>query len=64
MGKINKEWHLEHPMARKPNADQRLEWHLEHLKHCTCRTGLPKSVLETMAERGMSVPENATPVPD
>ena len=59
MGKINAEWHKDHPMPKNPTADQRLEWHLEHLKMCGCRKDLPKSVLKTMEERGIPVPESA-----
>lgn len=32
--KINKEWHLAHPMPKNPTQEQRLKWHLEHSKHC------------------------------
>ncbi len=35
--KINKEWHLAHPMPKNPTFDQRVEWHLEHQKNCACR---------------------------
>jgi hypothetical protein len=58
MGKINAEWHKANPMPKNPSADQRLDWHLEHLKHCQCRTDLPKSVLKTMEERGIPLPES------
>jgi hypothetical protein len=59
MGALNREWHEGHVMPKNPTPDQRLEWHIEHLKHCACRTDLPKSVLKTMEERGIPVPENA-----
>jgi hypothetical protein len=35
--KINKEWHLAHPMPKNPTEEQRLDWHIEHAKHCHCR---------------------------
>jgi hypothetical protein len=60
VNKINAEWHNANRMPKNPTEDQRLEWHLEHLKHCGCRTDLPKSVLKTMEERGIPVPESAT----
>ena len=59
MGKINADWHKANPMPKNPTADQRLDWHLEHLQFCACRTDLPKSVLKTMEERGIAVPESA-----
>jgi hypothetical protein len=59
MSKINAEWHNANRMPRNPTEDQRLAWHLEHLRHCQCRTDLPKSVLKTMDERGIPVPESA-----
>jgi len=35
--KLNKEWHLAHPMPKNPSFEQRVKWHLEHQKHCRCR---------------------------
>jgi len=35
--KLNKEWHLAHPMPKKPTLEQRIEWHVQHARHCHCR---------------------------
>ena len=35
--KINKEWHLLHPMPENPTLEQRIAWHIGHTKHCKCR---------------------------
>lgn len=51
MGKINAEWHKANPMPRNATLDQRVTWHLEHLKHCACRTDLPKSVTAEVKRR-------------
>jgi hypothetical protein len=59
MGQINRDWHLANPMPKKPTEDERLNWHLQHLKHCGCRTELPKSIVKLMAERGLAVPSMA-----
>ena len=40
--KLNREWHLAHPMPKKPTIMQRIEWHIEHSKHCRCREIPPK----------------------
>ena len=53
------EWHRANRMPKNPSEDERLEWHLAHLKHCQCRTDLPKSVLATMEKRGIPIPEVA-----
>jgi len=51
--KINKEWHLKHPMPKNANIEQRIEWHLAHQKHCSCRSISGKLALE-MKKRGIS----------
>jgi hypothetical protein len=35
--KLNKEWHLSHPMPKNPSFEQRVEWHKLHQKSCDCR---------------------------
>ena len=45
--KLNKEWHLAHPMPKNPTQQQRIEWHIEHAKNCSCREippGLAKEI--------------------
>lgn len=53
--KINKEWHLAHPMPKNANLDQRIQWHLEHMKNCQCRKDLPPRLKEEMKKRGVEV---------
>jgi hypothetical protein len=45
--KLNKEWHLAHPMPKNPTQQQRIEWHIEHAKNCNCR-GIPVKLKEEM----------------
>lgn len=52
--KINKEWHEKHVMPKNPTFEERLEWHREHQKHCNCRPGFPKKLLEEMKKRGIT----------
>ncbi|MFY7838676.1 MAG: hypothetical protein ACOVP7_00315 [Lacibacter sp.] len=35
--KLNKEWHLQHPMPKNASLDERIAWHIAHAKHCACR---------------------------
>lgn len=48
--KINREWHLKHPMPKKPTLDQRIEWHLEHNRRCGCRE-IPESIVSEIKKR-------------
>jgi len=43
--KINKAWHLENPMPKKPTLEQRVTWHKAHQLNCGCRP-VPKSLEE------------------
>ena len=43
--KINREWHLTHPMPKHPTEDERLRWHLEHAKNCKCRP-IPQKLID------------------
>lgn len=52
ISKLNKEWHLAHPMPKNATVDQRIAWHLEHRKHCACRD-IPESLKAEMARRGI-----------
>ena len=49
--KLNKEWHLSHPMPKNPTFDQRVKWHLEHQKHCACRK-IPAKLAGEMKKQG------------
>lgn len=53
--KINKEWHLAHPMPPKATLNERIAWHLEHTKHCNCRELSPK-LKEEMKKRKIKIP--------
>ena len=35
--RINRGWHLAHPMPPRATREQRIEWHLEHSQNCSCR---------------------------
>jgi len=48
--KINKEWHLSHPMPKHASTEERIEWHIAHLKNCNCR-GIPGKLLQEMKKR-------------
>jgi len=50
--KINKEWHLAHPMPKNPTFEQRVEWHLEHKKNCGCRP-IEGKLAQEMKMRGI-----------
>lgn len=49
--KLNREWHLAHPMPTNPTLDERIQWHLEHRKNCKCRTDLPESIKKELRKR-------------
>lgn len=48
--KLNKEWHLKHPMPEKATLEQRIAWHIEHAKHCACRS-VPDKLKEEIRKR-------------
>ena len=48
--KLNKEWHLKHPMPENATLEQRIAWHLEHKKNCACRD-IPEKLKKEMAKR-------------
>ena len=50
--KINKEWHLAHPMPKNPTLLQRIAWHINHAKQCACRP-IPEKLKEEMERRKM-----------
>ena len=52
--KLNKEWHLGHPMPPKPTEAQRLAWHIEHAKNCQCHP-MPAKLVEKL-KKGTSIP--------
>jgi len=53
--KINKEWHLQNRMPKKPTIEQRIEWHLQHAMHCQCRE-ISGKLLEEMKKRNIDIP--------
>ncbi|QEH41454.1 hypothetical protein [Chitinophaga sp. XS-30] len=52
--KINKTWHLKHPMPPNPTTDQRIEWHIAHQQNCSCRK-IPGKLAEEMKKRGIKI---------
>jgi nucleotide-binding universal stress UspA family protein len=53
--KLNREWHLSHPMPKNPTLEQRIQWHLEHLRNCSCRTDLPPKLKAEMKKRNIKI---------
>ncbi|WP_055046699.1 hypothetical protein [Devosia sp. A16] len=53
--KINREWHLAHPMPRNASLEQRLEWHAEHEVNCGCRE-MPSAIRKELEARGLIAP--------
>jgi hypothetical protein len=53
--KLNKEWHLTHPMPKNPSLQQRIEWHIEHSKNCSCRK-IPETLKVTMKKLKIKMP--------
>ncbi len=45
--KLNKEWHVKHPMPKNPTPEQRIAWHVEHAKNCACRD-MPDSIKKAL----------------
>lgn len=54
ISKLNKEWHLAHPMPKNPTPDQRIEWHLAHKQNCACRD-IPEKLKQEMSDRGIKI---------
>ena len=54
--RLNKEWHLAHPMPKNPSLEQRIEWHLAHLQHCNCRRELPEKLKAEMKKLKIKIP--------
>jgi len=50
-GRINAEWHSEHPMPKSPTKAERVEWHLEHSEMCGCRPVPPGLAAGVMAAK-------------
>jgi hypothetical protein len=55
--RLNKEWHVAHPMPKNPSLQQRIEWHLEHSKNCACRE-IPGKLKEEMKKLKIKIPES------
>lgn len=53
--KLNREWHLEHKLARTATLEERLHWHLAHAANCGCRE-MPPSIRKELEARGLVVP--------
>jgi hypothetical protein len=52
--KLNKEWHLAHPMPKKATLEQRIAWHLDHAINCNCHK-MPAKLTEKL-QKGISLP--------
>ena len=52
--KLNKEWHLRHPMPENPTLEQRIAWHIDHARHCGCRE-MPANIREIIKQRKISL---------
>lgn len=50
--KLNRVWHLAHPMPKNPSFEERVEWHIAHQKNCACRP-VPGRLAEEMKKRGI-----------
>jgi hypothetical protein len=48
-GKLNAEWHKEHPMPKNPTMAERVEWHFAHSDMCGCRPVPPSLVADVAA---------------
>ena len=57
VSKLNKEWHLAHPMPKNATMAQRIAWHLEHQQHCRCRDIPEKLKLEIAKGSSLKPPE-------
>ena len=55
--RLNKEWHLAHPMPKNPSLQQRIEWHIEHFKNCNCRHDIPEKLKEEMKRLKIKIHE-------
>jgi hypothetical protein len=53
--KLNREWHLEHPMPSKPTLEERIHWHLAHAANCSCRE-IPPGIRKELEARGLTIP--------
>jgi len=53
--RLNKEWHLAHPMPKNPTLQQRIDWHSEHAKHCGCRE-ISGTIKKEMKKLGIGIP--------
>jgi hypothetical protein len=56
--RLNKEWHLAHPMPKNPSLQQRIEWHTEHFKNCNCRHDIPEKSKEEMKKLKIKIPSS------
>ncbi len=48
--KLNKEWHLSHPMPKNPTLEQRIKWHIEQARQCACRE-IPVTIKKEIEKR-------------
>lgn len=52
---LNRDWHLAHPMPKRPTEAERIAWHRAHAAACGCRP-IPPRLLERMRALGIEPP--------
>ena len=53
--KLNREWHLQHKLARNASLEERINWHMLHAENCQCRE-MPESIRRELEARGWTAP--------
>jgi hypothetical protein len=53
--KLNREWHLQHKLARNASLEERINWHMLHAENCQCRE-MPVSIRRELEARGWTAP--------
>jgi hypothetical protein len=53
--KLNKVWHLTHPMPKNPTLEQRIKWHIEHAGQCACRE-MPATIKKEIKKKRAGSP--------
>jgi hypothetical protein len=53
---LNRAWHQQHVMPKRPSVEQRLRWHVAHARACGCRE-IPRTIVAELRRRGRAVPQ-------
>jgi hypothetical protein len=51
--RLNREWHLAHPMPAKASFEQRVQWHRAHAAACRCRE-MPEDIRKRIEDENRS----------